>query len=156
MPRTNKPTDVFLYIDMMNGDADVCWPWKGKIYKKDGRPYFTVEGKRRPSYVIVLELHSGVRQDKQVARHSCDNPVCCNPDHLSWGTHQDNMNDMKERDRHGLPATVVRAIQKLLSEGTTQASIAKLYGVSREAISAISTGRNKEHITKEHKCTHTN
>jgi hypothetical protein len=155
MPRTNKPTDIFQHINMMNGDTNECWPWKGKINKKDGRPYFTIEGKRRPSYAIVLELYTGEQQNDRKARHSCDNPVCCNPHHLIWGSHQDNMNDMKERDRHGLPAIVVRAIQKLLAKGDTQASIAELYGVSRETISAINTGRNKEHITKEQECTYT-
>ena len=48
---------------------------------------------------------------------------------------------MKERERHGLPKIVIRAIRKLLDEGHTQTKIARLYGVSRETISSISTGR---------------
>lgn len=144
MPRTNAPTDIFKHIDMMKGDANVCWPWKGKTNAKDGRPYFTIKGKRRPSYAIVLELHTGEAQEDRIARHSCDNPICCNPNHLIWGNHQDNMNDMKERDRHGVPKTVVRAIHKLRTEGRTQQEIADLYGISREAVSAIDTGRNKK------------
>ena len=67
--------------------------------------------------------------------------TCCSPHHLRWGTHQDNMNDMKERERHGLPKIVIRAICKLLSEGKTQSAIAELYGISRETVSSISTGR---------------
>ena len=55
MPRKNKAQDVFLNFDMHNGDTNVCWEWKGKVNAKDGRPYFTVEGKRRPAYVLVLE-----------------------------------------------------------------------------------------------------
>jgi hypothetical protein len=145
MGRTNAPTDVFKHIDMKGGDPDVCWPWKGKTNAKDGRPYFTIQGKRRPSYTIVIELHTGEAQEGRIARHSCDNPICCNPNHLSWGSHQDNMNDMKERDRHGVPKTVANAIRKLYSTGnTTQQEIADLYGLSREAISAITTGRNKK------------
>ncbi len=53
------------------------------------------------------------------------------------------MDDMVERERHGLPKTVVRAIRKLRIEGRTQSDIADLYGISREAISAIDTGRVK-------------
>ncbi len=50
---------------------------------------------------------------------------------------------MKERERHGLPKTVVRSIRKLLDEGRTQQEIARLYGVSRECVSSISTNRRK-------------
>jgi DNA-binding XRE family transcriptional regulator len=144
--RTNSPVDVFRNIEM--GYNDQCWEWRGLVNEKDGRPYFTVAGKRRAAYVIVLELHTGQKAQKnKMAIHSCDNPICCNPFHLSWGTHQDNMNDMKERERHGLPKTVVRAIIKLRKEGRTQAEIAKLYGLARETISAIDTGRSHKEKT---------
>jgi len=142
MPRTpNRPVDVFKHIDMSGGNENECWEWKGRINPKDNRPYFTVNGQRRPSYAIVLELYTGEEAKGRVARHNCDNPICCNPYHIIWGDHQDNMNDMKERERHGLPKIVIRAIRKLLDEGHTQTSIAELYGVSRETISSISTGR---------------
>ena len=141
MPKKNSPNDIWQQIDMRHKDK--CWLWKGKVNAKDGRPYITIEGKRRPVYVISLELYSGEEAKGRVARHSCDNPICCNPHHLSWGSHQDNMNDMKERERHGMPKTVVRAILKLIETGKTQQEIADLYGISREAVSAINTGRNK-------------
>ena len=143
MPRKNVPTDVFKHICMHNGDTNVCWEWTGKVNKKDGRPYFTVAGHRRPSYAIVLELATGTEQNKKKALHSCDNLICCNPSHLRWGTHQDNMDDMVERERHGLPKTVVRAIRKLRKRKVSQSRCAELYGVSRETISAIDTGRTK-------------
>lgn len=143
----NKPTDVFLSIDMKNGDRSQCWPWKGAINQSDGRPYFSVNGRRRTAYALVLELVYGAPQGRQVARHKCDNPVCCNPNHLQWGSQQDNLDDMKKRQRHGLPKIVVRAIKRLLMKGTTHAEIAERYGISREAV----TGINNEltHQSKE-------
>ena len=143
MPHKNVLTDVFKYIDMKNGDKEQCWLWTGKVNKKDQRPYITIDGKRRTAYSVVLELHSGERPKKLMATHSCDDQICCNPYHLSWNTHQKNMNDMKDRERHGIPKTVVRAIRKLRSEGKSQQSIADLYGISRETVSAIDTGRSK-------------
>ena len=136
----NSPVDVFRHIDM--GHNDQCWEWRGRVNEKDGRPYFTVAGKRRAAYVIVLELHTGQKAQKnKMAIHSCDNRTCCNPFHLSWGTHQDNMNDMKERERPGLNRTVVRAILKLIEDGRSHEDIAGLYGISREAVTAIHNGR---------------
>ena len=138
MPRKNKPTDVFRLIDMKRGNILPCWPWEGTVNKKDGRPYFTIDNKRRPAYAIVLELATGQKQEKgKIALHSCDNPICCNPDHLRWGSHQENMDDMKERERHGLPRIVVRAIHSLLEHGRKHSDIAELYGISREAVTAI-------------------
>ena len=154
MPRTpNRPVDVFKHIDMSGGNENECWEWKGRLNPKDNRPYFTVAGQRRPSYAVVLELYTGEEAKGRVARHQCDNSVCCNPHHLVWGDHQDNMNDMKERERHGLPKIVVRSIRKLLAEGRTQSDIAELYGVSRETISSISTGRRGDRDSNE-SCSH--
>ena len=141
MARKNITTDIFKHIDMKGGNTNECWEWKGKLNPKDGRPYFTINGLRRPSYAIVLEATTGEDQEDRITRHNCDNPICCNPSHLVWGDHQDNMNDMKERERHGLPKIVVKAIKKLIEKGKTQSEIAKLYGISRETVSSISTGR---------------
>jgi hypothetical protein len=150
MPKYNVPSDVFKFIDMKGGNTEECWEWNGKPNPKDGRPYITIQGKRRPSYAIVLELFSGTKQTKgQVARHSCDNKLCCNPHHLDWGTHQDNMDDMVERDRHGLPRTVVRSIHTLLSERVPHRVIAKRYGISRETVTAINNGRTHKGVDKE-------
>jgi len=41
----------------------------------------------------------------------------------------------------GLPKTVIRAIQRLLANGRSHRTIAELYGVSRETITAIHNGR---------------
>jgi DNA-binding transcriptional regulator YiaG len=147
---SNDPVDVFRSIQML--DKESCWPWLGPFGGRpsDRRPYFQANKVRKLAYRWVWELVNGPIPDGLMVRHKCDNgahPIgCCNIHHLELGTHVENMQDMTARGRHGLPATAVRAIRKLLDQGITQQEIADRYGVSRETISAISTGRVYNHI----------
>ena len=54
------------------------------------------------------------------------------------------MNEMKERGRHGLPKTVIRAIKNLLTQERSHRDIAELYGVSRETITAINNDKSNK------------
>lgn len=153
--KSNKATDVFRYINMHNGDTDVCWEWTGALGGRDNRPYFSCEGQKWLGYRLVYTLYHGPLEKGQVVRHKCDNKLCCNPHHLESGTHQDNMNDMKERERHGLPHHTVKAIKRILAskaEGVTDethAEIAERFGVSRQTIGAINEGRVYQHVKVE-------
>lgn len=140
---TNKPVDVFKHIDMTGG-PDACWPWK-RALAGNQRPYFTVDGKKQLVYRLVRYLVTG-EDSTLIGRHTCDNPMCCNPKHIVLGTHQENMDDMKGRERHGLPHHVVKAIRRLLASKRTQQEIADLYGISRETVSAIANNRVYSHV----------
>lgn len=145
MARRNEQSDIFKHIDMRSKDE--CWPWLGTWggRERDRRPYFMVDGKRTMAYRIVYELVVEPIPDGMMILHSCDHggyPIgCTNPAHLSLGQHQQNMDEMRQRQRHGLPATVVAAIRRMLERGDTQESIAHVYAISRETVSAIATGR---------------
>ena len=150
MARRNTPSDVFKYINMHDGDRTVCWEWEGSLGGRDKRPYFQYNGKKVLAYRLVYHLVTGSAiSDNLVARHTCDNKVCCNPEHIIPGSHQDNMDDMKERERHGLTHHSVRAIRRLLKQGRTHQSIADQFGVSRENITAINTRRTYSHVEDE-------
>jgi hypothetical protein len=125
---------------MHGGDVGVCWEWEGYLTSNQ-RPCFDVDGRKVTPYRVVYELTNGEKIPKgMVVRHKCDNGVCCNPRHLEIGTHRDNMNDMKERNRHGLPKIALNAIHKLILNGKSDQEIAELYGVDRSTINRI---RNK-------------
>ena len=40
---------------------------------------------------VVCQYKYGIPLAHLVAMHSCDNPACVNPDHISWGTQSDNI-----------------------------------------------------------------
>jgi hypothetical protein len=90
---------------------DDCWLWDGA--QSDDYDYGRIRVGGRAEGLIgphraVLEVMDetaylpGTAPDRtgQVARHSCDNPPCCNPAHLVWGTQAENVADMVARGRH--------------------------------------------------------
>jgi hypothetical protein len=148
---SKEPIEVFNFIDMRGPDE--CWSftgaWGGR--ERDKRPYFQAHGKRTMAYRWVWELVTGDElAPDQMILHSCDNggwPIgCCNPKHMRVGNQEQNTKDMTDRQRHGLPGTVVRAIRRLLEQGQTQEEIARLYGLTHETVSAIKNLRAYKHV----------
>lgn len=150
----NTRKDVFLHVNMLTGPmcerlGTRCWPFT-LATNKDNRPYFRVDGKNLLAYRITYELvHGEGSLDGLVARHKCDNEICCNPHHIEPGTQQDNVRDMQERERHGLPHHVVRAIRKLAAKQVSDTAIGELYGLARNTVNEIVSGVKYKHLPME-------
>ncbi len=113
MAKKNKASDVFNQIDTKGNDPDVCWPWTGYAGGRDGRGYFSLDGRRRLAYHVVFELFNEPLREFEVVRHKCDNPLCCNPTHLERGSKSDNENDKYERDRAGYTNDMILEMRRL-------------------------------------------
>jgi hypothetical protein len=76
-----------------------CWIWNGLKTKRGyGRLYY--DGCMRYAHRVSLVLFKGYDIDSPLdTLHSCDNPQCVNPDHLSYGTRKQNMMDASLRGR---------------------------------------------------------
>lgn len=79
-------------------ERDGCWEWQGGKSKGYGR--ISVNGSPYSTHRIAYAERYGPIPDGMIVRHKCDNPPCCNPDHLELGTQADNIADMVSRGRH--------------------------------------------------------
>lgn len=83
--------------------------------------------------------------------HSCDNPSCVNPQHLSLGTHSDNAKDMINKGRGNslrglrnprckLSDDDIKSIISRRNSGELCRHLALEFGVSGKTISVVSRG----------------
>lgn len=138
-----------------------CWPWKLCTSVK-GYGRFRVQGKLYLPHRLIYEICIGSIPESaayhgSVVMHSCDNPRCCNPDHLSVGEQIDNVKDMDRKGRRRsappsgersqfaqLTAAQVLAIR---SDPRSAAATGTAYGVSKSCVTKIRTFVNWKHIT---------
>jgi hypothetical protein len=77
-----------------------CWEYYGGYTDRDyGHIWY--QGELQGVHRVVYKLMKGKIPLGLYVLHECDNPRCCNPDHLFLGTAQDNTLDMIAKNRHG-------------------------------------------------------
>ncbi|KZB99794.1 hypothetical protein ABID82_007125 [Methylobacterium sp. PvP062] len=131
---------------------DECWPWTASV-DRDGYGRFTVGGRGVPqvgAHRFAFACENGPIDSSDVIRHACDNPPCCNPGHLSAGTHQDNADDKVARGRapRMLGAAKLKpadVIEIRRTPGTLKA-LAQRFGVAKSTISMLRSGKTWGHL----------
>lgn len=80
---------------------DDCWPWMGARHRSGhGQLFVSTERRRVQAHSYALELATGSPCPPEMeCCHHCDNPPCCNPAHLYFGTRRQNVADMFARNR---------------------------------------------------------
>ena len=70
-------------------------------HTKDDCGYTRIKynGKHERLFRIIYMKHHGEIPKGMLIRHKCDNPSCCNIEHLEIGTVKDNVRDMINRGR---------------------------------------------------------
>jgi hypothetical protein len=77
-----------------------CWEWEG-TKQAQGYDRYKIKGRKYSVHRAVYQIVNGVQLTSKIfVCHSCDNPSCCNPDHLWLGTPQDNVSDMVAKGRY--------------------------------------------------------
>lgn len=133
--------------------TESCWLWTAA---KDQKGYgkLQVGTMKRPRYVVASrlswEIHEGPIPPGIFVLHRCDEPSCVRPDHLFLGRAADNAADKVRKGRQTkgsrnpsakLTEAQVAEIKAMDWGITSQAAVARRYGVSHVAIWKIVNGK---------------
>jgi hypothetical protein len=128
------------------GSADECWAWLGPI---SGRGYgitgFGTTPDIQLSHRTAWTFTNGDIPPGLCVCHTCDNPICCNPDHLWLGTSAENTADRVAKgrsasnhnpvpgERHGMSKLTnedIIAIRERATHGERRVDLAREFGIS--------------------------
>lgn len=143
---------------------DECWEWKaGRYHDNYGMLGVQNQGHLTTMRAHVFALILATAEDAwgRYCLHTCDNPPCCNPAHLYWGTQRQNIADMDRRGRSNRPIVRgeqnsnarlteadVRAIRAAYATGRfSQQKLGNSYGVSQAVISGIVRNKAWTHVS---------
>lgn len=143
-------------------DINECWVWLGS-FDKDMYGQFDLfkDGiiSKTKAHIYSWELYNERKAPKNIGSvicHSCDHPWCVNPDHLSLGSIQDNINDKVNKGRQArgtthhsnkLSETQVKEIREIYAQSNTSTyKLAKIYGMSQSTIGAIIRRKIWKHV----------
>ena len=108
MPHRINPQRFFSKLKL-NPDTG-CMEWPGETYERGYGKMYSTAGKFRAHRVAaylagMIDTPRGAQSglDGKNVLHTCDNPSCCNPEHLFIGTHADNVADMIAKGRAKMP-----------------------------------------------------
>lgn len=137
------------------GNPDECWEWKGEI-ASHGYGVLSICNWPYLAHRISYLIHHGTIDPDRMVMHSCDNPKCVNPNHLSLGTGSDNTRDAVSKGRmlvgelnggHKLREQDVRWIRlQYGNNGWTVTRLAEIFGVWPACISRIIKRQRWNHI----------
>lgn len=117
----------------IDNGPDECWGWRGgKTVMGYGNIHTPGTKQRRNAHRVSYEIHYGPIPDGAHICHTCDNPICTNPNHLYVGDAHTNGADKRERGRANprkLTRPEVLELRRLYSEGTSADELGEIFSV---------------------------
>lgn len=133
-----------------------CHEWQGAKRGPMGYSSLGNEPGKLPrmvyGHIVSYRHHKGEIPPGMIVRHTCDNPICVNPEHLILGTHGDNVQDMLSKGRQGdrkpnkVSESQVREIRAMSESGLGVVPISNLYGISKSQVSKIARREAWRHV----------
>ena len=153
----NGPQSFWDYVQK----TSTCWPWLGaQRWQGYGVVRWTVHEKMRKvstHRVAWFLTHGRWPSAGLCICHTCDNRLCCRPDHLFEGTTQDNRADAVSKGRQARGASInlarlhdddiplIRSLYR--DEHVPQTHLAQRFGVTQGTIGKIVRRETWRHVS---------
>ena len=102
----NRATPFDRAMALIEKQPNGCWLWIGKRKTREGYGWIKVSREdgtgrymNRRAHRVIYEGFNGYLSFRLVLAHTCDNPSCCNPEHLRAVEQAENVRDMIEKGR---------------------------------------------------------
>lgn len=145
--KTQKPLGDRFWSKVDILDRESCWNWIGCV-SGFGHGRFNYDGKS-----MIASRMAWILSGQSIPRglyvlHKCDNPKCCNTDHLWLGTKKDNTQDMMKKGRQSDSCKTLTpdAVGSIRQSNKTGPELASEYGVAYCTIWKVKTRRTWGHI----------
>ena len=150
-------------LALVEENENGCWIWQGATgggrERKDRYPSMHYKQKTARATRVMYELTYGEIPKGMLVCHSCDTPLCVNPDHLFLGNQKRNMRDAAAKGRIKIPGLKggdhanakttddqVVDFRKQYQAGRTASSIMRETGLAKETIKGMLAGRSYSHL----------
>jgi hypothetical protein len=156
--RRNSPLALRFWRQVTIRGPDECWEWTESNRNSQGYGQITVGNRSRQAHRVAFELAIRKLQPGENVLHSCDNPPCCNPQHLWPGTQLDNARDRDAKGRfcplngelNGNAVLTVSGVLAIRAEYTPgyghAAELARKYGTTGDNIGHIVRRESWRHV----------
>lgn len=95
-----RPLLAEVWLEYAGGAfTDECWVLPGNTFNPEGYRTLIWGGRTHMAHRLTYQVFTGSIPEKHYVMHTCDNPPCCNPNHLVVGTPKENMRDMRGKGR---------------------------------------------------------
>lgn len=149
--------DQHFHARVSRAGPNDCWPYIGSRDKK-GYGKLKRKGRAYKAHRFAA-MQEGLDISGQCVLHRCDNPPCCNPNHLFLGSHKDNSDDKIAKGRaryapqdganNGNSKLSPLQIEQILEDPRNNVQVAKDYGVTHQTIHLVRKGKSWQSLPRK-------